>query len=222
MNPRALIVPALMLVAPMARSAYADNWQIDGTFRVSPAAHRLSCSTYSRNGSLPLANLTATGPDTPEGPFNPPNAAQSHTVHGWTLDVDSVESRCTVTEWTLDYSLTLGWAIEQSTLCESVVPFAAIDLLAGQPVTVGHTASGDRVVWEIELLTPLSRVEQSPLSFPISTNYTHSAAGRMTVGMDIFAFLGAWFDGDMDADIDGSGAVTVQDIFAFLCDYLAP
>lgn len=219
MHPRTLIPAALMLVCPMSRSAYADNFDIAGTFRVSPASHRLSVTTYARNGRTPLGNVTATGPDAPGDPLNPPGVPASYTTRGWTLDVDAFTDLCEVTEWRLEYTLPTGWALEQGQLCVDHVPFAYLDLLAGLPVTVGHTVTGDPVTWEIDGLTPLAETETSPLSFPIYTVYTHTATARMEVGMDIFAFLESWFAGEPAADVDGSGRVTQSDLWAFLTTY---
>ena len=38
---------------------------------------------------------------------------------------------------------------------------------------------------------------------------------------DIFAFLTAWFQGSVFADINGDGRITVQDIFVFLAAWFA-
>ncbi len=45
-------------------------------------------------------------------------------------------------------------------------------------------------------------------------------SGTLTVA-DIFAFLSAWFAGDMRADFDNSGSLGVPDIFAFLSAWFA-
>lgn len=46
--------------------------------------------------------------------------------------------------------------------------------------------------------------------------------GDQTVSVpDIFAFLGAFFDNSITADVDNSGSVTVQDVFAFLVLWFA-
>ena len=45
-----------------------------------------------------------------------------------------------------------------------------------------------------------------------------NGSGDVTV-QDIFDFLSAWFDGDDTADFNGDGMITVQDIFAFLSQW---
>lgn len=47
-----------------------------------------------------------------------------------------------------------------------------------------------------------------------------NGSGTVTV-QDIFDFLAAWFAGNPAADFDGSGTVTVQDIFSFLSAWFA-
>jgi hypothetical protein len=46
------------------------------------------------------------------------------------------------------------------------------------------------------------------------------ASGALSVD-DIFAFLNAWFSGSLSADFDGSGGLTVQDIFDYLSAWFA-
>ena len=47
-----------------------------------------------------------------------------------------------------------------------------------------------------------------------------NGSGTVTV-QDIFDFLAAWFANSPTADFNGSGSVTVQDIFAFLAAWFA-
>jgi hypothetical protein len=47
-----------------------------------------------------------------------------------------------------------------------------------------------------------------------------NGSGGLSV-QDLFEFLAAYFAGEPDADIDGSGSVTVQDVFSFLAAYFA-
>ncbi len=53
---------------------------------------------------------------------------------------------------------------------------------------------------------------------PCAADFDHS--GTLST-LDIFAFLNAWFDGNMRADFDHSGGLAVQDIFAFLGAWFA-
>ncbi|HMN40593.1 MAG TPA: GC-type dockerin domain-anchored protein [Phycisphaerales bacterium] len=60
-----------------------------------------------------------------------------------------------------------------------------------------------------------------PTSFPGSrANIDVDASGSIAV-QDIFAFLNRWFAGDPRADFNGAGGITVQDIFDFLNAWFA-
>jgi hypothetical protein len=48
-----------------------------------------------------------------------------------------------------------------------------------------------------------------------------NGSGAVSV-QDIFDFLAAYFSNDPDADVNASGSITVQDIFDFLAAYFTP
>ena len=57
-------------------------------------------------------------------------------------------------------------------------------------------------------------------SCPAACRVDFDSNGSLTPA-DIFAFLGAWFAGNMTADFDTSGGLSVQDIFAFINAWFA-
>ena len=119
-------------------------------------------------------------------------------------------------------SFAVGFAaIPPPALAQPAIDWSTIDCGGGQ--TSGGTFSLNATIAQPDAAAPLTGGTFTLTGgfWPIAPcTADFNGSGAVTV-QDIFDFLGAYFSADPNADVNSSGVITVQDIFDFLGLYFA-
>lgn len=197
---RLLIPAALMLVAPVPRTAIAQTT----TYEVAVES-RATSTMYSGEG------LSIVGMWVPDAPFQPVSIGL---VGGNAFHWNS-EGYTGRTEWPILGAPSTGWMLLGKTLQGSAAGVGKAVwgittrqrvVAVGQPVPGGWV---DRYTCDLTI-----RVEDWPWR-PADFN----RSGNVSI-MDIYTFCEQYLMGSWQADFDGDDAITTQDLFDFIAAYL--